>query len=196
METGVGAKPARASARLADCGSRTKWAMWSRKISSRMGSWRSTAGLAPGMGHSFHRCPSEALLREAVEQRPIDLVARRERQFVDEPDETGMRVGGCIGQREALDLVNARAASGFRHHEGDRLLPLDLVVDRNDGGLRDVGMALEHALDVGRINVLATRDEHVVAAADEIMEAVGVAPEDIAGDVESVRGERRLHVRP
>src|SRR5258708_17536275 len=170
METAVGAEPARASARLADCGSRTKWPTGSRKISSRIGSWRSIAGLAPGMGHSFHRCPSEALLRETVEQPPIDLVGRRERQFVDKPDETRMCVGGCIGQGEALDLVLARAASGFRHHESDRLLPLDLVVDRNDRGLRDVGMAFEHALDVGRINVLATRDEHVVAAADEIME--------------------------
>jgi len=36
-------------------------------------------------------------------------------------------------------------AAGLRHHEGDRLLPLDLVVDRHDGGLRDVGMALQHA---------------------------------------------------
>src|SRR6516225_2435307 len=143
------------------------------KISSRMGSWRSTADLAPGMGHSFHRCPSEALLRETVQQRPIDLVARRERQFIDKPDETRVRVGGCTGQREALDLVLARAASGFRHHESDRLLPLDLVIDRNDRGLRDVGMAFEYALEVGWINVLATRDEHVVAAADEIVEAVG-----------------------
>src|SRR5215470_2879938 len=107
-----------------------------------MGSWRSTADLVPGMGHSVHRCPSDALLRETVQQRPIDLVARRERQFVDEPDEARMRVGGCIGQREALDLVLARAASGFRHYESDRLLPLDLVLDRDDGGLRHVGMTL------------------------------------------------------
>src|SRR5262245_36578132 len=86
-----------------------------------------------------------------------------------------MRVGGGVGKRKALDLVLARPASGLRYHEGDRLLPLDVVVDRNDGGLRDVGMAFEHALDIGRIDVLAARDEHVVAAADEIMKALGVA---------------------
>ena len=36
----------------------------------------------------------------------------------------------------------------------------------------DVGMLFQHALDVGRIDVLAAGDEHVVGAADEIMEAV------------------------
>src|SRR5262249_50145488 len=56
---------------------------------------------------------SRALLGKTVQQRPIDLVARSERQFVDEPDETRMRVGRCVGQREALDLALARTASGF-----------------------------------------------------------------------------------
>src|SRR5262249_4420993 len=78
---------------------------------------------------------SRALLGETVEQRPIDLVARRERQFIDEPDEARMRVSGCVGKREALDLALARTASRLRHHESDRLLPLDVVVDRDDGGL-------------------------------------------------------------
>src|SRR5258708_25861739 len=116
METAVGAEPARASARLADCGSRTKWPTGSRKISSRIGSWRSTAGLAPGMGHSFHRCPSEALLRETVEQPPIDLVGRRERQFVDKPDETRMCVGGGIGPVQTPYLVLPPSAFRVRHH--------------------------------------------------------------------------------
>src|SRR5258708_20712277 len=164
METAVGAEPARASARLADCGSRTKWPTGSRKISSRIGSWRSIAGLAPGMGHSFHRCPSEALLRETVEQPPIDLVGRRERQFVDKPDETRMCVGGCIGQREALDLVLARFASRVRHQETDRLLPLDPIVARSGPGLPHVEMTFRHALDLGRINGRSTPDQHVVAA--------------------------------
>src|SRR5580692_1940668 len=45
METGVGAKPQRASALLAALASRTKWATWSRKISSPTGSWRSAWSL-------------------------------------------------------------------------------------------------------------------------------------------------------
>ena len=50
----------------------------------------------------------------------------------------------------------------------------------------DVGMPLQHALDVGRIDVLAAGDEHVVGAADEIVKAVLVAAEHVAGDVEAV----------
>ena len=42
-DTGVGAKPARASARLAACGSRTKWPIWSRKISPPAGICRSAS---------------------------------------------------------------------------------------------------------------------------------------------------------
>ena len=98
-----------------------------------------------------------------------------------------MRIGRRVGEREALDLLLARRAAGLEHHEGDRLLALDLVVDRHHRGLRDVGMALQHALDIGRIDVLAAGHEHVVGAADEIMEAVGVAAEHVAGDVEAVR---------
>jgi len=51
-----------------------------------------------------------------------------------------MRVGRRVGEGEALDLVRARAAPGLRHHEGDGLLSLDLVVDRHDRGLGDIGM--------------------------------------------------------
>src|SRR5262249_57990376 len=52
---------------------------------------------------------SRALLGETVQQRPIDLVARRERQFVDEPDEARMGVGGWVWKRAARDFALARA---------------------------------------------------------------------------------------
>src|SRR5262244_3149899 len=57
IDTGVGAKPARWNARLAASISRTKWATWSRKISSPMGSWRS---FGPAVGIT------EPLLPQAV----------------------------------------------------------------------------------------------------------------------------------
>ena len=82
------------------------------------------------------------LLGKTVQGAAVDLVGRSERQFLDEPDKARVRVGGRIGEREALDLVFARAAPRFRHHECDRLLPLDLVVDRDDGGLGDIGKAM------------------------------------------------------
>ena len=46
VDTGVGAKPARASAAPAACGSRTKWPTWSRKISSPIGNWRAISVIA------------------------------------------------------------------------------------------------------------------------------------------------------
>ncbi len=107
-----------------------------------------------------------------------------------------MRIGRRVGEGEALDLLSVRGVLRLRHHEGDRFLTLDVVVDRHHRRLRDVRVAFQHALDIGRIDVLAAGDEHVVGAADEIMEAVGVPPEHVAGDVEAVGGERRLERRP
>ena len=124
----------------------------------------------------------------------VDLVGGRQRQLVDEPDETRVLVRRRMGEREALDVVFARPAAGLRDDEGDRLVALDVVLDRNDSRLADVGMSLEHALDVARIDVLAAGIEHVVAAPDEIVETVAVAAEDVTGDIEAVRRDRRLDV--
>src|SRR5262249_2628552 len=129
---------------------------------------------------------SEPLLRQRVQERAVDFVGRCQRQFVQEPYEAGMRIGGRIGKGEALDVVRARAAAGLGNYEGNRLSSLDLVLDRHHCGLSHVGMTLQHALDVTRINILAARDEHVIGAADEIMEPFAIAPEDVAGNVKSV----------
>ncbi len=128
-----------------------------------------------------------AFAGHALERIAVDLVGRGERQLVDEPDEARMRIGRRVGERELLDLVLGRRVVGLRHHERDRLLALDVVVDRHHGACATSGMALQHALDVGRIDVLAAGHEHVVGAADEIVKAVGVAAQHVAGDVEAVR---------
>ena len=129
----------------------------------------------------------DALLRELAQRVAVDLVGRGERQFVDEPDEARVLIGRRVLQRVLLDRVLGRLVAGLRDDEGDRLGALDVVVDRHHHRLPDVGMLLQHALDVGRIDVLAAGDEHVVGAADEIVEAVLVAAEHVAGDVEAVR---------
>ena len=41
-------------------------------------------------------------------------------------------------------------------------------------------MVGEHGLDLGRIDVLAARDEHVLDAVGDVVEAVGVAPGEVA----------------
>ena len=56
----------------------------------------------------------------------------------------------------------------------------------DDRRLGDRRMAQKHVLDFERIDVLAAGIEHVVGAALEIEEAVGVALEDIAGFQPSV----------
>src|SRR5438105_2909485 len=99
------------------------------------------------------------LLRETLQRGPIHLVGGRERQFFDEPDATRMRISRRVGERKPPDFVLARPPSRLAHGESDGLLALELVIDRNDCGLRNVGMALEHALDIGWIDILAAGNE-------------------------------------
>src|SRR5262249_61266158 len=47
----------------------------------------------------------EAILCQRVQERAVDLVGRRKRQFVHEPDKARMRIGSGIGKRETLDVV-------------------------------------------------------------------------------------------
>src|SRR5882757_4450040 len=48
------------------------------------------------------------LLRQPMQLNPIDLVGRRQRQLVHEPDEARVYIGRRIGERELLDAVLAR----------------------------------------------------------------------------------------
>src|SRR3712207_8929682 len=56
----------------------------------------------------------------------------------------------------------------------------------------------EHVLDFGGIDVLAARDEHLLPPAGDIIEALGVAPRQVARPQPAVRSEAsavRLLVR-
>jgi hypothetical protein len=53
----------------------------------------------------------------------------------------------------------------------------------------DLSGGITHSLDLTRVDVFTAADEHVVGAADEIIEAVGIAAEHVASDVEAVRGQ-------
>ena len=57
-----------------------------------------------------------------MQRTAIDLVGRRERQFIDEPDKTRMLIGGRVGERELLDALRINGAAGLADDEGDRLL--------------------------------------------------------------------------
>ena len=78
-----------------------------------------------------------------------------------------------------------------RDHPGDRHVPPDLVRDRDHARLGDARHRFEAALDLLGVHVLSVAHEHVVLAAEEVEEAVRVAPHDVAGAVVAV-GRHRL----
>ncbi len=103
----------------------------------------------------------------------------------------GCWYAGALASAHCLTASALGSSPPARHDEGHRLGPLDLVGHGDHAGLLDARMALEHRLDLARVDVLAAAHEHVVGAADEEVEAVGVAPHDVAGDVVAVRRHDR-----
>jgi hypothetical protein len=80
---------------------------------------------------------------------------------------------------ERANALTARCRTGSRQDKGNRLFELQLVVDRHYHRLVDV-----------RVPLLAAADEHVVAATNEIREAVAITAEHVIGDVKAVAGQR------
>ena len=75
------------------------------------------------------------------------------------------------------------------HNGLDRLAPF-LVGHADDGDLHDRGMLGEYPLDLDRVDVLATRDDHVLEPVlDEDVAAV-VDAADVAGAEPAVLGDR------
>ncbi len=118
--------------------------------------------------------------RARSERRAIDLVRPGQRQLGHQEHAPGMLIRGPVGQRPLLHGLLAQARARARDNEGHRHLALQLVVYREHRGLQHVRVALQRALHVSRVDVLAAADEHVVGAADEVVETVGVAAADVA----------------
>src|ERR1700722_20111148 len=113
MDTGVGAKPQRASALLAALASRTKWATWSRKISSPTGSWRSAWSL---VGATI-----KLLLGAGDSGRIDDLAPARDFRFQEQLK---------FGRRAFADGAHAKVFQAAAHiiHANDsinRIVELD-----------------------------------------------------------------------
>ena len=75
--------------------------------------------------------------------------------------------------------IDGRPGLQGQHRQAD-LAPL-VVGDADDGCLGDLGKLVEDVLDLGRIDVLATRDVHVLPAIDDVHEAFLVHARRVAG---------------
>ncbi len=107
-----------------------------------------------------------------------------------------MLVGRRVAEREFLHLVGLCRRAGAPHHKSNWLLPLDFVGDRNHAGLHNIGVALQHALDIAGIDVFAPRNEHIVTAPDKEIKSIFIAAKHVAGNIESVLRHGRFKVGP
>src|SRR5262249_15949870 len=135
------------------------------------------------------------LLRETAQRSAVDLVGGSKRQLVDEPYKTWMRIGRCVCQSKLFDVFSIGSVPLLWHHDTDRLLSLDVILDRHHRSLRHARMRFEHALHIGGVDVLAARHEHVIGPSDKEVKAVAVAPKYIAGDVKAIGSKRRIDLR-
>jgi hypothetical protein len=79
---------------------------------------------------------------------------------------------------EVFDGLGGQVGRAFDDESGDYVTLLR--VRKSDDGLLDAGTAVDHLLDLARIDVLATRNDHVVHPAAEVVEALGIPAEQVA----------------
>ena len=87
-------------------------------------------------------------------------------------------------------LVLGRRRSGREDDEREADLAPALVRHADDGRVGDRRMLVQHGLDLGRVDVLAAGDEHVLEPAADPVEALVVALGDVAGAQPAVRRTR------
>src|SRR5258706_13441242 len=91
-----------------------------------------------------------------------------------------------IVEGKTLDRILAEYCAGSEHHKGERLLALDFIRHGYDTGLHNVVVALQQALDLTWINILAAADKHVMGAYTKGLCAAIVAPKHITRFVPAV----------
>jgi len=69
------------------------------------------------------------------------------------------------------------------------------IRDADDGGFGNRDELMQHALDLGRIDVLAAGYVHVLPAVDDVVEAVLVDPRGISGVQPAIGEGGRVGVR-
>ena len=124
------------------------------------------------------------------------LVHRRHRQRVDEAHALRHLVA-----REPLAAVRDQRLVVDRlggDHERDADLAPALVGHADDRSVGDAGVLVQHALDLGRIHVLAAGDVHVLEPAEDAVVALVVELGHVAGVEPAVAQDllRRLGIPP
>src|SRR5436305_7982648 len=82
---------------------------------------------------------------------------------------------------ESADFVFRRLRAGCERYDRAGLFAEHPVRNRNERGVDNSGMLIKNVLDLDTIYVLATADQHVLGAINDITETFIIEPRDIAG---------------
>ena len=94
---------------------------------------------------------------------------------------------------QRLEIEHRRRSD---HEPGHDARAEVVIRDARDAGLAHRRMLQQHRLDLGRVHVLAARDDQVVASVEHLQAAVGVEAADVAGVQPAAleRARRRLGI--
>ena len=111
-------------------------------------------------------------------------------------------IGGVGGAPMPVPLLKVWEERGVALQQGYGMTetsPAVLTLDRgdaDDGSLGYRGELMQHALDFGRIDVLAAGNVHVLPAVDDVVKALFVDPRGVSGVQPAVGETGRVGVRP
>src|SRR5262249_9314030 len=125
----------------------------------------------------------------------LDLSGHRHREFVDEFDVARHLIVRDLIAAEGANFLFARAHAGAQLDPGANLLAIAIVGDADHLHVLDLRMAIEEFLNLARIDVFATADDHVLDAADDVAIALRIDGSEVAGVHPARRIDRLARAR-
>ena len=101
----------------------------------------------------------------------MDFPGRVARQRIDELDQPRTFEPRQIDLAMLVDFRRSKRVAGLDRHDCHADFAPLLVGDADDGGFGHGGKLVQHALDFGRIDVLAAGNVHVLPAVDDVVVA-------------------------
>ena len=108
---------------------------------------------------------------------------------------TGVLNTASRSRTQACSSASLALRAGREMDHRRRLLAQRAVRHADQRAVGHRGMRVEHVLDLGRIDVLAAADHHVLGAVDDVDEALLVEPREVAGADPAVDEGRRASPR-